>query len=249
MWTPARRRASIAAAEWPAAPASRRAAGLTLIELLVALVILTVVLTLAYGSFFQISGAATSLKEDLAAQQELRTLLKIVSDDLHAARFFKNFADSGRNPSGIVARVRAAAGREFSAVDFHAASLARLNRQRPEEFDPGVHEVGYTVEEDPATREPTLVRREDYYVDSNIETGGVKVVLSRRIETFSLAFLPPSATPGAEQWSREWDSRPLPPTANMPSAIRIGLGVKTQQGVPLRATLEVNLPTSSRVSK
>jgi hypothetical protein len=210
--------------------------------------ILSVVLTLTYSSFFQISNAAVSLQADLAAQQELRTLLKIVSDDLQAARYLKSFDEGGR-ATGIIARVRSAAGREFSAVDFHAATFSRFFRQRPPELDPGLHEVGYTVEEDPVTRAPALVRREDYYVDPELESGGVKVVLSRQIETFSLAFLEPSGTPGAaENWQREWDSRQRPSTARMPVAIRVGMGIRTKEGPPLRAVLDVNLPSGTKVT-
>ena len=222
--------------------------GLTLVELLAALVILSLVLTLTYGSFFQISNAAMSLKDDLAGQQELRTLLKLVSDDLQAARYLKSLGDVSA-PTGIVSRSRNTAGMEYVAVSFHAAIQARFYRQRPQELDPGLHEVGYTVEEDPVTRAPSLVRREDYYVDDNLLEGGVKVVLSRHIETFSLGFLPPLDTQGETQtWDREWDSSRRPLTSRMPSAIRISLGIKGKDGRPLRAVLDINLPLSARVS-
>jgi hypothetical protein len=226
---------------------------LTLVELLAALSILALVLTLAYGSFFQISGAANTLKGELSEQQELRMLLKLIADDLQSARYLSNFAakQAGKpgNASGIVARVRFVGQKEFSFISFHAATEARFFRQRPPELDPGLHEIGYGVQEDTAHNSISLVRREDYYLDSDLESGGVTVILERRLETFSLAFLLPPVAAGSttERWEREWNSMERPEGSRMPRAIRIGLGLMGRDGQPLRETLEVNLPDSLKV--
>jgi hypothetical protein len=226
---------------------------LTLVELLAALSILALVLTLAYGSFFQISGAANSLKGELSEQQELRMLLKLIADDLQSARYLTNFAakqtTKAVNATGIVARVRFVGKTEFSFIGFHAATEARFFRQRPPELDPGLHEIGYGVQEDRDNNTLNLVRREDYYLDADMESGGVTVILERRLETFSLAFLLPPDTAGstAERWEREWNSMERPEGSRMPRAIRIGLGLMGRDGQPLRETLEVNLPDALKV--
>lgn len=238
-------------------PEPRRtgAPGLTLLELLAALAILALVLTLAYGSFFQISGAAMRLKDELEEQQELRLLLKMIADDLQSTRYLNAVAaKSGgvsANPTGIVAKVRNIGRAEFSYVDFHAATEARFFRQRPPELDPGLHEIGYGAREDTETGAVLLVRREDFYLDGDLESGGVSVILTRKLETFSLAFLAPPESPGAvtERWEREWNSAQRPEDARMPRAIRIGLGLKGKDGHPLRETLEVNLPDTFKVGQ
>src|SRR5690349_23437887 len=90
-------------------PSPTRAAGFTLIELLAALAILSLILALAYGSFFQISGAATSLKGELEEQQELRLLLKMIADDLQSARYLATIINKPGTQvvgeSGIIAKV------------------------------------------------------------------------------------------------------------------------------------------------
>src|SRR5262249_24955601 len=118
------------------APRSPRVPGITLLEMLIALAILSLVLTLAYGSFFQVSGAATALKTELDEQQELRLILKMIADDLQASRCLTNLpSKAGVKPlSGIVAKVRFVGKSEFSYVDFHAATESRFFRQRPPEL-------------------------------------------------------------------------------------------------------------------
>jgi prepilin-type N-terminal cleavage/methylation domain-containing protein len=236
-------------------PRPTSAPGLTLLELLAALAILTLVLTLAYGSFFQISGAAVTLKGELEEQQELRLLLKMIADDLQSARYLGSLVakpgGGAANPTGIAAKVRYIGRSEFSYVDFHAATEARFFRQRPAGLDPGLHEIGYGAQEDAESGAIHLVRREDFYLDGDLESGGVSVILTRRLETFSLAFLAPPESPGAaaERWEREWNSAQRPEGARMPRAIRISLGLVGEDGHPVRETLEVNLPDTFKVGQ
>jgi prepilin-type N-terminal cleavage/methylation domain-containing protein len=235
------------------APRAGRPGGFTLVELLAALAILSLVLALAYGSFFQISGAAIGLKGELEEQQELRLLLKMIADDIQSARYLTNFAAKQGaktpNPTGIVAKVRFAGKAEFSTIDFHAATDARFFRQRPPELDPGLHEIGYSAQEDTETKTIQLVRREDFYLNADLERGGVSVILTRKLETFSLAFLAPPDSPlsTTDRWEREWNSMERPEAARMPRAVRIGLGLAGKSGNPVRESIDVNLPDTFKV--
>jgi prepilin-type N-terminal cleavage/methylation domain-containing protein len=224
---------------------------MTLLELLIAMALLAVVLALTYGSFFQLSDAAAGLKAELAEQQELRLLLKLIADDLQAAQYLEGYAANGDRRSGIVARTHFVGRGEFTEINFHVAAPARFHRQRPPEADPGLHEAGYAVREDLAANTLTLVRREDYYLDPDLETGGVTVVLTRDVETFSIGFLGPAeaSNPTQDRWEREWDSQTRPKDARMPRAVRISLGVMGKDGKPLRATLEVNLQSVLKVGQ
>ncbi|HEX7928486.1 MAG TPA: prepilin-type N-terminal cleavage/methylation domain-containing protein [bacterium] len=232
-----------------------RAAGFTLIELLAALAILSLILALAYGSFFQISGAATSLKGELEEQQELRLLLKMIADDLQSARYLATIINKPGaqtvGESGIIAKVASIGTKEFSYISFHAATQARFFRQRPPELDPGLHEIAYGVQEDTDKKTLNLVRREDYYLTPDMESGGVTIILSRKLETFSLAFLLPPDSPGSttERWEREWNSMQRPEAGRMPRAIRIGLGLMGKDGNPIRESIDINLPDSFKVGQ
>jgi len=255
MWRPSSIRCGWKGRERRPSGRDSRRGGFTLIELLAALAILSLVLTLAYGSFFQISGAAIGLKGELEDQQELRLLLKMIADDLQSARYLANFAakqgTKPANPTGIIAKVRFVGKSEFSYIDFHAATESRFFRQRPPELDPGLHEIGYSVQEDTAANTINLVRREDYYLNSDMQQGGVSVILTRRLETFSLAFLLPPDAAGSttERWEREWISTERPESSRMPRAIRIGLGLIGKDGRPVRDSIDVNLPDTFKVGQ
>jgi len=255
MWRPSSIRRRLNGRGWGLSRPDSRRGGFTLIELLAALAILALVLTLAYGSFFQISGAAIGLKGELEEQQELRLLLKMIADDLQSARYLTNFAaqqgSKPANPTGIIAKVRFVGKTEFSYIDFHAATEARFFRQLPPELDPGLHEIGYSVEEDTTTHTINLIRREDYYLNSDLERGGVSVILTRKLETFSLAFLLPPDGVGSttERWEREWVSSERPEASRMPRAIRIGLGLVGKDGHPVRDSIDVNLPDTFKVGQ
>ncbi|HUJ77311.1 MAG TPA: type II secretion system protein GspJ [bacterium] len=219
---------------------------MSLIELLVALVVLTIVLTLAYGSFTQVSTGITGVEQALSDQQELRLLLTLITDDLSCARYLSQWA-AGNHTSGIIARMGFVGHDDFTRIDFHAATPARFHRERPLELDPELHEVGYAVQERPGGT-LALVRREDYYLTPDLQNGGISVDLVQNVTAFKVEFLAPMA-PGQSQenWLTEWDSNRQPAPARMPAAMRVTLAVQGKTGRPLSESLELNLQTITPV--
>jgi len=245
--------------------ALRSAPGFTLIELLMAMVLLAVVVSLTYAAMFQVTSGARYLTDSYSEDQEARLLLRMLAQDLGSVQYLKNYVQAapaviaasegvGSAPpvprqSGLIATTRFSGSHEFSAVDFHAAVRSRQNRQAPEGSDPMLHEIGYYVREDVATHELQLVRREDYYIDDQMQVGGVTAVLASGIEVFWVECLQPAAAPGQTQetWVKEWNSNTQPDTARLPAAIRITLGLAGKNGRHLKETLDVNLPTGSQL--
>jgi prepilin-type N-terminal cleavage/methylation domain-containing protein len=226
----------------------RAAPAFTLIELLLAIALLSVIVALVYGALFQVTGGAQALTQEFSEDQELRLLVRMISQDLQAVRYLPEFTKKLNNetrPSGLIARSEFVARGDFSRIDFHTAGPARQHRQRPEEGDPLLHEVGYQVLEDRTLDTLTLVRREDYYVDGDMEAGGVTAVLARDIDTFKVECLLPAQAPGQQQevWTSVWDSRPAPtaPNERLPRALRITLGQTGKSGRHLKEVLEINL--------
>jgi type II secretory pathway pseudopilin PulG len=220
----------------------------TLIEVLLALLLLAVVVTLTYAAMFQITSGAKLLTDEFTEDQELRLLVRMMSQDLGAVTYAKAYvtaspASGPKRSSGLDARIAATEGGEFSAVDFHAAVRSRQNRQAPASGDPGLHEIGYSVKQDFTTHALQLVRREDYYIDDQIELGGVSTVLASDVETFKVECLTPPASPTQTQevWTQEWNSSTQPPGAELPGAIRITLGVAGKNGRHLKQVVEINL--------
>ncbi len=223
--------------------------GFTLVELLVSLLLLSLVLALVFGAFAQISGRAVELRDALTEQQELRLLTRIVADDLRSAQWLDRFWAKGVGyATGIVADTVFEDGREFTRIRFHAARPARFHRSIEPEQDPGLHELGYWVrrsQDDGDTLE--LMRREDFYLDDDMDDGGISVVLADRIEHFLVEFLPADATGAVETWQTRWDSPNQNDAGRMPGAIRLTLGRTDAAGTSLRETVEINLQESLKL--
>lgn len=217
--------------------------GFTLIDLLISLSLLAIVMTMVYGSFLQISNNAAARTEELTQQQELRLLLHLVAGDLEAAQWLTRFNEKGVGfKTGIVSGTEFLKGRDFTRIDFHAARPSRFFRRLPDGLDPGLHEVGYRVRREERGEALRLVRREDFYLDNDIEAGGNEVVIAEEIEEFLVEFLPPNADPNAfeEQWEKRWDANIRGKGSEMPIAIRVTLALKTKKGVVLREQVSFN---------
>jgi prepilin-type N-terminal cleavage/methylation domain-containing protein len=234
----------------PRRPAGK-AAGFTLVELMIAIVLLAIILTLLYTSFFQISTGTKRLQEQLAQQQEVRLLLKMIGDDLQAVQYFGGFVEDGEGrKSGLVAEEHAEGNEKFSRVHFHAAIPARFYPQVPPERDPGMHEVAYWVEPSKEDRERlVLMRREDFYLDDDMEEGGVSVRLAGEVRAFLVEFLPVKRRTEEyeDDWVLEWDSADRPKNEPMPMAVRVTLALPDKKGPPVSQTIQINLQPTFKV--
>lgn len=223
-----------------------RRGGFTLIELVISLALLSLVLTLVFSAFFQISGGAAYLKDRINDEQELRLLLKLVTDDLMAVQYLENHAEKA-GESGIFAETEFLHGTDFTAIHFHAAVPARFHRQVEPVKDPRLHEVGYRVVESADGTELVLMRREDFYIDDDMRAGGVSVPLMFGITEFLVEFLqkPGTSTIDAfEDWRTDWRSNPATGDPKYPASLRLTVGVADSEGKPHTATLTVNLTPS-----
>ncbi|HEX9842013.1 MAG TPA: prepilin-type N-terminal cleavage/methylation domain-containing protein [bacterium] len=231
-------------------PAAAAPCGFTLIELLVSLVLLGLVMTLVYGAFGQISGPALALRDQLTEQQELRLLTRMIADDLQAAQWLDRFWSKGvQFHTGIVADTRLEGSKEFTRISLHTARPARFHRGLDPLQDPGLHEVGYSVETGEGDSQLVLVRREDFYLDDDLEDGGVTVELANHITEFRVQFLPIDADPNAIEtpWEDRWDAPSRPENSHMPVAIRLTVGRTDPAGRMLSESIEFNLPASLKL--
>jgi prepilin-type N-terminal cleavage/methylation domain-containing protein len=237
----------------PSRTLRRRPSGFTLIELLISLVILGLVMTLVYTAFGQISGPAVKLRDQLTEQQELRLLMRMVADDLQSAQWLERYwaksSPTAQYRTGIIALQRFEGTKQYTAISFHAARPARFFRTVDPADDPDLHEVGYFVQPSEDQSQMVLIRREDFYIDDDIENGGVTVQLADHIKTFQVQFLPVNADPNADPppWQDSWDSSQLPDGSRMPLAMKLTIERTAADGRTLSESLEFNLPVSLKL--
>lgn len=227
---------------------SAKRTGFTLLELTISMALLGMVMLLVYGAFGQISTRARELGEELNERQELRLLMRLVSDDLGSAQWLDRFSDKTSNPAtGISSDTEFRDGQDFSRIRFHAARPARFHRRLPGGLDPALHEVEYQVRPVEGEKGLELVRREDFYLDDDLTEGGVSVVVAENIVDFLVEFLPPDYDRNAfeEPWQKRWEVDPsVSNQQRMPVAIRLTLGRRAASGKVLREVIEINLQGS-----
>jgi len=210
-------------------------------------VLLAIVLSLVYGAFAQISGPALAQRDRLTEQQELRLLLRMIADDVQSAQWLEQYRERGDlYRTGIVAETRPEGSERFTRIAFHATRPARFHRSVEPLSDPDLHEIGYFVTLSEDRSQLVLMRREDFYLDNDLDEGGVEVELADHIQAFLIEFLPPDADPDALEpdWLDRWNSPNQPQNARMPLAVRITLGRTDASGRPLAESIELNMPMS-----
>jgi type II secretory pathway component PulJ len=218
-----------------------------LIELLLAISILSAMLALLFGAFSQITGGAVVVQDQADERQRIRLLVGLIADDLAAAKYLKAVADPNATSAttGIVADTEFVQDGEFTRVDFHAEVPARFHRALSEGQDPELHEVSYRVRQSEDRERLELARREDFYLDDDLRNGGIEAPLLANIKTFLVEFLPEdgkSTNEDAENWLEEWNSKDRTEDDELPAAIRLTLTVLGQNGRELGETVVVNLP-------
>lgn len=235
------------------ARANRWRSAFTLIELLLAIGLLSAMLALLFGAFSQITGGAATVQKQVDERQRLRLLVALIADDLAAAQYLPIVAGNGatKRGTGIVADTEFVQRGEFSRIDLHAQVPARFHRGLLDGQDPELHEVGYRVRLSEDRTRLELVRREDFYLDGDadddLRNGGVEAPLADRVKTFLVEFLGESGqstSANLEDWLDEWNSTEQKKGEELPAALRVTLVLVTPDGREIGETLVVNFPES-----
>ena len=110
-----------------------------------------------------------------------------------------------------------------------------------------MHELAYWVEPSEEDRDLlVLKRREDFYLDDDMEEGGTTVDIAEGIETFRIELLGEAEQSDSLEgnWLEEWDSNEGKKGA-MPVAIRVTLALVPPAGAKIREeSLEFNIESS-----
>lgn len=194
----------------------RPPAGFTLIELMLAILVLAIMMSLIYGVVTSTVQAAHRIEEITQGTEIGPAILTRLREDLEAAllpakegNFFAGFdrkASTGdRDRLDFVAGVMSFGGeREGDEPVFHS-----------------VNEVGYQLldgKSDPNSA--VLYRREDLFLDAEPLKGGRLVELYDRVRHFNLEFW------DGETWRPEWNSQKE--KGALPKAVRIELRIAVE---------------------
>lgn len=194
-----------------------RSCGFTLIEVLLAIFIGAIVLTVLYASFFQIVNAKDSAEDNLELYHEARVIISKMTEDLSMAypRGMVYPVQGASASSFFVGRAEQQVGR--SSVDFTSLShAAGINSG-----DSDQAEITYYLKPVPQSDLFFLMRRENPRIGS--DSSAIEYPLSERVVGFTLTYM---RTDG-DEFINEWDSAQ---TSSLPRAVDITLTLRSAKG-------------------
>ncbi len=206
--------------------------GFTLIEVLLAIFIGSIVLTVLYASFFQINRAKDRIEEELELYHEARIIMSKITKDL-ATAFPRGLVNS-QSTSITTPFFYGVEEGENSKLSF--TSLSRTPTQDARESDQT--EISYFLAPIEDSDLFALVRRDNPTFEP--DTGGTQYAISERISGFSLTYLPKIPENGeAQGYSSEWNSNE---TLTLPAAVNVNIVLKSPRGEDIQFSTLVMIP-------
>jgi len=190
--------------------------GFTLVELMLAILILAIMMSIIYGLVVSTVSAARRVEEITASSEIGPAILTRVRSDLQAAFITKDgeFFVGVKRPGG---------GADRDRIDFISGEMAYGAETEGEEARfHSINEVGYQVLDN--RKDPNvgvLYRREDYFIDAEPLKGGRLTEVYDRVRSFSLRYY------DGEAWKPEWSN-------------------KAQKGLPKAVEIEVKILVADR---
>ncbi|HSO00860.1 MAG TPA: type II secretion system protein GspJ [Candidatus Nanopelagicales bacterium] len=218
----------------------RRGAGLTLVEVLVAVAILAMIGTIIFAVFDGMSKTRRGIGQMSERYHQGRQAVSRIARELQSAFISRHMPVLNQN---LLVRRTAFVGEDSSPadrVDFTAFAHRRLLSDAHESDQA---EIGYFASRDPEqSGKLDLVRRESKVIDLEPAKGGIVNVLAEDIESFNVQYFDPILG----DWVDSWDStQPAGQIDRLPMQAWITLVLKGVNGEPLK--FETKVPLAMQV--
>lgn len=173
-----------------------REKGFTLVEILIAVAIVSLILTIIYGSYASSIDTMNYTREKMETFSVARLTLSRMHDELTSSFFSEESEDvvfSG----------------EEGSLSFISSSHERIFKDS-KEYD--LVEIGYFTEAAEEGESLCLWRREDRTPDDDVLEGGEKEKLIEHLESIEFKYY------DGEEWRDEWDSKE---ESYLPQAVKV----------------------------
>jgi len=207
--------------------------GFTLIEVLLAVFIASIVLSVLYASFFQVLKAKEKVEEELELYHEARIIFSKMTKDIATA-----FPRGSVNSESLSAAYPFFLGSEdgnHSSITF--TSLSRTPAKDVKESDQT--EISYFLE--PAEDAPelfALMRRDNPTIGN--DEGGTQYAISERIVGFKVSYLGAASIESENQeLAFEWNSDEQ---SSLPRAVNINLTMRNPRGEDIEFNSLILIP-------
>jgi general secretion pathway protein J len=198
--------------------------GFTLIEVLLAMAILAVIITVIYTSFSTAERNIKQAEESRDDTDVARTLISRLSDDIANAYVNPSMNQGMKDPATVLTIFygkKEEVGDGEDKVRHDGMYLTTLtNWRRPDTQETELWEVGYYFKEKPEGQGYALYRREKRVLSKDVPAleGGDEYEITDRVVNLRFRY-----TSDGKNWVDEWDSRPKALGFLLPKAVEITL--------------------------
>ncbi|MBI4228702.1 MAG: prepilin-type N-terminal cleavage/methylation domain-containing protein [Deltaproteobacteria bacterium] len=203
--------------------------GFTLIEVLLAIFIGSIVLTVLYSSFFQIIKAKDIVENELDLYHEVRTVFSKMTEDFQSAY----------PRGGVFNNSLEFASSFFSGAkdgDNSRVAFTSLSRQPSlNSMDSDQAEISYYLEPVADSDLFYLVRAENPGIGT--DSGGIRYAISESLVRFNLAYL--TDNDSEEDYVEELSSDQ---TGSLPKAVEVTLTMRSSRGEDLQFSTLILIP-------
>ena len=206
--------------------------GFTLLEVLIAVFVGSIVLTLLYSSFFQVMRAKERVEQELELYHESRVVMSKMTKDI-ATAFERGNVTSDSKDTSFQYFVGSQDG-DFSTLRFNSLSRSPT----PDARESDQTEISYFVEPITDSELFALMRGDNPRMGPG--SAGTQYALSERIVGFTLTYIGSTElAPGSEEFTLEWDSNN---TLSLPDAVNINLIMRSPRGEDIEFNSLVVIP-------
>lgn len=214
----------------------RHAAAFTLIEIMLAILILGLVLMMLAESFHAVAGSKVHGENRIALDQAARTILSQMSNELRGAVQTPFIASRVL----LLGHARKDGGEPMDS--FTVSTLDPGHRRSLEGFGPE-DTVAYVTAPNPDPRGWYLLKRVQYsslLVNPPTLGNSSPVLLADNLESLHIRYF------DGNKWRESWDSTSLPPGRSLPAEIAIDLTMGSASGGAFALSTAVTPPMAFR---
>lgn len=220
----------------------RAVAGFTLVELLVAIAVLSMISILIYSAFSNMRLNKEGIQRISDRYREGRMAMARITRELQGA-YISLHQPIDLSQQVVKTSFIGTRGTPADRIDFNAFAHVRVDRDSHESDQA---EIAYFGASEPKTGVNNLVRRESSKLDQYPDKGGRVEVLATDIDLFDLEYLDPLTG----QWSETWDTTQATGQLNrLPLQVRVILvmnegkrGSDQKSRQPVRFVTKIPIP-------
>jgi len=204
--------------------------GFTLLELLVALAIVAVVITLLYESFNAVLRSTQLVDEESEIDQMVRISMERITSELRSAYYGLPSQTAGSSTFMFVGQDSMASDYPTDTLRFSTLSHARVSSGNA---DPTVSIVEYSLVPVPETDTAVLMHREETTPLSSSASGLEEYELAESVVGLSFRYF------DGKDWTEQWNDSDK---KKLPKAVEIQLIIKDRAGQVRRFTTQTDIP-------